>query len=271
MLISTNGLSIGNTVFKHKQIHKKTWVSPDGKTRNKVDCICISTRWCSLLLDVHAHRGADVGSDHFLVVGKIRLKLKRVQKVRQKRPYAVEKLKNNVTSKSYFEELSKKLEAPQHPSTIEEQWGLFSLLSDEELEARWLEHFREVLNQPTPPTLFNLGQEPPAPTLGITSDEISGTEVARAIKSLKNNKAPGLDEVCAELLKHGQEVVVESLTHLFNMIWHREDVPADWRRGVIVMLPKKGNLGELAGHHTGVYPWQGILQCTTPAPTSQGG
>lgn len=63
---------------------------------------------------------------HFLVVGKIRLKLKRVQKVRPKRPYAVDKLKNNVTSKSYFEELSKKLEVPQHPSTIEEQWGLFS-------------------------------------------------------------------------------------------------------------------------------------------------
>ncbi|KAJ8411097.1 hypothetical protein AAFF_G00181320 [Aldrovandia affinis] len=58
-------------------------------------------------------------------------------------------------------------------------------MSDEEQEARWMEHFREVLNQPTPPTLFNLDQEPPAPTLNITSDEISGTEVARAIKSLK--------------------------------------------------------------------------------------
>lgn len=69
-----------------------------------MDYICTSTRWHSSLLDVGAHRGADVGSDHFLVVGKIRLKLKRVQKVWPKRPYVVDKLKNNVTSKSYFEE-----------------------------------------------------------------------------------------------------------------------------------------------------------------------
>ncbi|XP_061879946.1 craniofacial development protein 2-like [Entelurus aequoreus] len=73
MLASTNGLSIGNTFFMHKQIHKMTWVSPGGGTRNELDNICINTRWRSSLLDVRAHRGADVGSDHFLVVGKIRL------------------------------------------------------------------------------------------------------------------------------------------------------------------------------------------------------
>lgn len=128
MLTSTNGLSVGNTFFKHKQIHKMTWVSSDGKTRNEVDYICTSTRWSLLLLDVRAHRSADVGSDNFLMVGKIRLKLKRVQKVWPKRPYVVDKLKNNVTLKTYFEELSEKLEGKVGGT-----------------------------HQPTPPTLFNLG------------------------------------------------------------------------------------------------------------------
>lgn len=64
-----------------------------------------------------------------------------------------------------------------------------------------------------PSMLFNLDLETPAPTLNVTSEEISGNEVARAIKGLKNNKAPGLDEVAAEMLKHGQNVVVESLPH----------------------------------------------------------
>ncbi len=117
-----------------------------------------------------------------------------------------------------------------------------ALPSREEQEARWVVHFREVLNQPTPLTLFNLDQESPAPTLNITLEEIPRIEVARAIKSLKNNKVLGLNEVSTELLKHGS--VVESLTRLFNLIWHSEDVPADWRRGDIVMLPKKGNLGD---------------------------
>ncbi|KAK0150528.1 Craniofacial development protein 2 [Merluccius polli] len=82
-----------------------TWVSPGGGTRNELDYICINTRWRSSLLDVRSYRGADVGSDHFLVVGKIRLKLKKVEKVQPKRPYAVDKLKNNNVSESFREEL----------------------------------------------------------------------------------------------------------------------------------------------------------------------
>lgn len=125
MLATTNGLSIGNTFFEHKQIHKMTWVSPGGGTWNELDYICISIRWRSSVLDVRSHRGADVGSDHFLVARKIRLKLKKVQKAQPKRSYPVDKLKNHHLSRGYHEELRKKLEATQHPSSIEEQWSLF--------------------------------------------------------------------------------------------------------------------------------------------------
>lgn len=48
-----------------------------------------------------------------------------------------------------------------------------------------------------------------------------------AIKSLKNNKAAGLDEESADLLKHGREVIVERLTNLFKLIWRSGDVPAN--------------------------------------------
>lgn len=69
-------LIIGGTIFPHKNVHKATWVSPDRTTQNQIDHIAISKRWRTSLLDVRARRGADVYSDHHLVVGQLRIKLK---------------------------------------------------------------------------------------------------------------------------------------------------------------------------------------------------
>ena len=46
---SLNDISIGNTFFKQKDIHKTVWVSPDHHTKNEIDYISISSRWRSLL------------------------------------------------------------------------------------------------------------------------------------------------------------------------------------------------------------------------------
>jgi hypothetical protein len=57
LLIETfgnHGLTIGGTLFPHKECHKVTWVSPDpqGKTQNQIDHNCISKNWRKSLLDV---------------------------------------------------------------------------------------------------------------------------------------------------------------------------------------------------------------------------
>ncbi|XP_055866667.1 craniofacial development protein 2-like [Biomphalaria glabrata] len=101
-LCASNSLSIGNTYFKHKQIHKKTWRSPNGETFNEIDYICISKRWRSSLLDVRTRRGADIGSDHYLVSGKCKLRLKRQPKrATRPRPFNVEKLKDGNTAAQF--------------------------------------------------------------------------------------------------------------------------------------------------------------------------
>ncbi|CAH8462827.1 unnamed protein product [Heterobilharzia americana] len=61
-----NDLVIGGSVFRHKDIHKATWISPDGHTKNQIDFISISRKWRRSLLNTRSRRGADVGSDHSL-------------------------------------------------------------------------------------------------------------------------------------------------------------------------------------------------------------
>ena len=83
---SDAGLMIGNTFFQHKQIHKKTWRAPGDLCFNEVDYICISKRWNSSLQDVRVRRGADVGSDHYLVCAKIKIKLKKQKVIKKRNP-----------------------------------------------------------------------------------------------------------------------------------------------------------------------------------------
>lgn len=63
-----NSMVIGGTVFQHKQIHKLTWTSPNGKVKNQIDHIMINRKWRTSLQDVRVRRGPDAYSDHYLVV-----------------------------------------------------------------------------------------------------------------------------------------------------------------------------------------------------------
>jgi len=68
---------------------------------------------------------------------------------------------------------------------------------------------------------------------------ITHNEVRRAINSLKNGKAAGIDGIQTELIKAGGKTMVATLTELCNKVWNTETVPADWKDSVIVPLPKK--------------------------------
>jgi hypothetical protein len=76
-----HGLLIGGTVFPHKDCHKITWISPDKEKQveNQIDHICISRNWNKSLLDVRNKRGADIGSDHHMIVGVPRIKVQKVK------------------------------------------------------------------------------------------------------------------------------------------------------------------------------------------------
>ena len=73
-----NNYVIGGTIFAHRDIHKLTWKSPDGRTSNQIDHIIINGKWRRSLQDVRVCRGADIYSDHYLVTARVKLKLHKV-------------------------------------------------------------------------------------------------------------------------------------------------------------------------------------------------
>ncbi|KAJ8370368.1 hypothetical protein SKAU_G00103960 [Synaphobranchus kaupii] len=60
-----------------------------------------------------------------------------------------------------------------------------------------------------------------------------------AIRSLKSGKAPGQDNLNAELFKVHPELSAKLLQPLFTVIWEGKKIPDDWSKGVIIKIPKK--------------------------------
>ena len=75
-----HALVIANTLFQQHKRRLYTWTSPDGQHRNQIDSILCNQRWRSSIQSTKTRPGADCGSDHELLIAKLRLKLKKVGK-----------------------------------------------------------------------------------------------------------------------------------------------------------------------------------------------
>ena len=95
-----NNLAILSTMVPHKDIHRYTWTSPNGQYRNQIDHVVIRSNFKRSVQDVKAYRGADVASDHNLVIAKTLLKLNRTgRKVHVLKRYDTSKLNKPETRK----------------------------------------------------------------------------------------------------------------------------------------------------------------------------
>lgn len=71
----SNELVVSSTCFMAKRIHKYTWESADGITKNQIDHVAISMRHANNILDVKTKRGAIFDSDHHMVKIKFRMRI----------------------------------------------------------------------------------------------------------------------------------------------------------------------------------------------------
>ncbi|KAL4143409.1 hypothetical protein QTP88_005744 [Uroleucon formosanum] len=75
---TTIGLVVKSTMFPRKDIYKGTWKAPNSRYTNQIDHVMINTRFKNCIQEVKTVRGADCDSDHYLVKGKLNVKLKKL-------------------------------------------------------------------------------------------------------------------------------------------------------------------------------------------------
>uniref|UniRef100_A0AAV2JEM2 Ig-like domain-containing protein n=1 Tax=Knipowitschia caucasica TaxID=637954 RepID=A0AAV2JEM2_KNICA len=121
-----------------------------------------------------------------------------------------------------------------------------TIADDEGQKKRWIEHFQELLNRPAPenpPEILPATSDLPIKCYAPTKEEIHS-----AIKQLKNGKSAGPDSIPAEALKADVDTCVELFYPLFIKIWEEEEIPAEWKEGYLIKLPKKGDLSSCSNY-----------------------
>ena len=371
---------IGGSIFPHKDIHKYTWVSPDGRTKNQIDHVTINRKWRNSLKDVRTLRGADINSDHVLIRAELTQKLKTLnKKLEFRKKYDIQKLKDTAKREEFAIELKNRFQIlaeelvetdieeswikikdtysntaeevlgyrkrnhkewittdtlqkietrmeikqkklnegdSERQKILEEQYQLQDrevkrsarrdkrnyietlaaeaeqaniqnntkelynitrklsgksnnnhntgiqdkngkLITNQEQQLkRWAEFIGQAFEVIEPEEELNV-EDDENTILNINTNKITKTEIRAALKSMKNGKAAGCDDIPVEILKADVTTTTDVLYQLFNKIWEKEEIPEEWRSGLLVKLPKKGDL-------TRCENWRGItLLCIT--------
>ena len=122
-------------------------------------------------------------------------------------------------------------------SNIEDANGI-SLEDDNAKLDRWTEYCKDLYNYPIKTDRAKVE------TYNIREDDeqplpILKSEMIHAIKSLNNDKSPGIENVPSELLKGGCEALNDIITKLCQKVWSTNQWPYLWSTSLIITIPKK--------------------------------
>ncbi|KAI5747315.1 hypothetical protein M8J77_013428 [Diaphorina citri] len=98
------------------------------------------------------------------------------------------------------------------------------LKREDEIKGRWKVYFETLLNEENPrmPTEYS------EPNQGIVRD-IEREEIIRALRTMKNGKATGPDEIPVEAWKSLGADGVDLLWSIMRKVFREERIPEDWR------------------------------------------
>ena len=117
-------MTVMNTQFQHKQIHKGTWTSPDQNTINQIDHVLININKKEVTEDVRSLRGPNIDSEHFLLKATLKQKSPNIHKRKSVQTTKWNKinLQNPTKLRQYRTSLPNKLKAYPDTTNFEEEW-----------------------------------------------------------------------------------------------------------------------------------------------------
>ncbi|GFV15996.1 RNA-directed DNA polymerase from mobile element jockey [Trichonephila clavipes] len=98
------------------------------------------------------------------------------------------------------------------------------------------DHYTNNIDSDVTSTLENFFDNPPTTSLAPTNTD----EVINYIKKLKNNKAPGLDNINNKMIKNFTFKTIFILTQLINKILKLRHFPRNWKTAIVFPIHKPG-------------------------------
>eukprot|EP00745_Piridium_sociabile_P015102 TRINITY_DN22265_c0_g1_i4.p2 TRINITY_DN22265_c0_g1~~TRINITY_DN22265_c0_g1_i4.p2 ORF type:complete len:167 (-),score=43.02 TRINITY_DN22265_c0_g1_i4:628-1128(-) len=144
-------------------------------------------------------------------------------------------------SKTAFDTLKLLTKSHQRRIMIIEDKNGNLLTEETAVLSRWTEYCEELYNYKLRPDTSRLDKGTNT-NQELDDPPILEEEVEEAVRSLKGDKSPGVDNIPAELLKHAGPELIRTLTTICQKIWITRQWPKEWTQSLIIPLPKKGNL-----------------------------
>ncbi|XP_042881951.1 uncharacterized protein LOC122259316 [Penaeus japonicus] len=151
----------------------------------------------------------------------------------------------NNSRKAYSVIKSLTKEKTGRTNVIEDKTGQL-LTNNTEVTARWKEYCRELYQHQADVDRTVLAE---ATSEGEPEPVILESEVRAANIKLKMNKAPGFDNLPAELIKCGGDPIIKTL-HLCNRILQTGKWPTQWTQSILIPIPKKKMSKKCSEHRT---------------------
>ena len=137
------------------------------------------------------------------------------------------------------------MKGPFHPKmvTIKDNSNR-DLVDAEEIKKRWKEHTEELYKKDlNGPDYYGGVVSHPEP-------DILEWEVKWTLGKTAANKASGCDGIPVELFKTLKDDAVKVLHSICQQIWKAQQWPQDWKRSILITVPRKGSTKGCSNHRT---------------------